>query len=100
MSEAEWLANTSSKRMIRSLARPLADRKAILFDVACCRRLGELLTDARSSEALAVLERFADGGATQEQLRSASAAAAAAAKEVDAPRLAMDRLVSQQAPEA
>jgi hypothetical protein len=100
VTEAEWLANTSSKRMMRFLARPLADRKAILFDAACCRRLGDLLTDRRSREALAVLERFADGGATKEQLRKESAAAAAAAAKVDAPRQAMDRLVAQQAPEA
>jgi hypothetical protein len=100
MTEVEWLANTSSKRMIRFLARPLADRKALLFDVGCCRRLGDLLADPRSNEALAVLERFADGDATVAQLRSAAASATAAAEKVDAPRIAMDRLVAQKAPQA
>jgi hypothetical protein len=68
MTEAEWLASTNSTRMLQFLSRPTRERKMALFCVACCRRLGGLLTDPYSVEALNSLERFAEGYKTMEEL--------------------------------
>jgi hypothetical protein len=90
MTEAEWLANTSSKRMLRFLNQVPKRRKPLLFAVACCRRLGDLLIDARSRSVLEVLETFADGTVTKRAIRSALALASAAATEVDVARVEME----------
>ena len=56
-----------------------AYRDISLFSVWCARQVQHLMRDSRSTNALDVVERFANGKATKEELEAASAAARAAA---------------------
>jgi len=49
----------------------LSLRKKLLFGLACCRRVGFLLTDERASRALTLVERFADGQIGPDDLAAA-----------------------------
>jgi hypothetical protein len=51
-------------------AVPHSDRKYRLFASACCRQIGHLLYQ-RSLDVLNIVERFADGLAAEQELRSA-----------------------------
>jgi hypothetical protein len=100
MTEAEWLASTDPDRMLEYLSgrpptvrgwlawlgfrqeeqaepdRPrVSARKLRLYACACCRLIGGLLTDERSRQAVEVGERYADGLATDAELRAAQSAA-------------------------
>ena len=55
------------------------DRDARLFAVFCARQAQHLMTDQRSIDALDVVERFANGEATDAERAAAWAAARAAA---------------------
>ena len=57
---------------------PQYNREWRLFAVWCARQVQHLMTDQRSVDALDVAERYANGGATVEELTSAGAAAWAA----------------------
>ena len=59
-----------------SFSQP-TDRQKRLFSVACCKRVWHLMTDPRSRNALEVVELFADGKATKQELKTAHAAYAA-----------------------
>ena len=52
-----------------------AYRDISLFSVWCARQVQHLMRDSRSTNALDVFERFANGKATKEELEAASAAA-------------------------
>ena len=52
-----------------------ADRDIRLFSVWCARQVQHLMIDSRSTNALDVAERFANGKATKEELEAAHAAA-------------------------
>lgn len=58
------------------------DREIRLFAVWCARQVQHLMTDQRSLDALDVAERFANGQATEEELKSAEAAAWDASRDV------------------
>jgi hypothetical protein len=57
----------------------VSDRKLRLFACGCCRRIWHLIRDERCHAAVEIAEQFADGQATEEQLREASKVAEAAA---------------------
>ncbi len=92
--EAEWLAETNPERLLLSIRpdprldllgrlggrdrppRPrLDDRKLWLLAVACCRRVWQLMTDERTRRMVEVVERWADGLASDEERAEAGAAA-------------------------
>ena len=56
------------------------DREIRLYAVWCARQVQHLLTDQRSLDALDVAERYANGQATEAELKDASAVACYAAK--------------------
>src|SRR4051812_7789740 len=80
---SEWLDCTDPKRMLEALRGRASDRKLRLFACACCRTAWEYLNNPRDQQAVEVVERFADGLATQEELTAAAAVAAAARAEAD-----------------
>jgi hypothetical protein len=72
MTEADWLACTNPKLMLEFLrsSGTATDRKLRLFACACCRRIFPLLDDKPTSrKTIEFAERFADGLATQNELR-------------------------------
>jgi hypothetical protein len=71
MTEAEWLACDDPEPMLVFLGGRPSERKVRLFACACCRRLGHLFLADECRQAVEVAERFADGGASEEQLRQA-----------------------------
>jgi len=92
MTEEEWLTCTDPQPMLEFLRGSMSDRKTRLFSAACCRRVWALLHDHRSRRAVEVVERYADGKATQEELHNASVDATAAVDQVDDIRDAADAL--------
>src|SRR5438034_4296341 len=72
VTEEEWLACADPHLMLRFIWDKASDRKLRLFACACCRRLWHLLPDKRSRRAVRTSERYADGHATEAELRKAS----------------------------
>jgi hypothetical protein len=72
MTEAEWLACAEPRLMLEFVTPAASERKARLLAVACCYRIWHLLSDTRSRQAVEVVERYADGLASDEQLVIAS----------------------------
>jgi hypothetical protein len=73
VTESQWLAATDPAEMVDWLdqAGRLSERKARLFMVACCRRLWPQVMGGLGARAVKVAERYADGGATEADLRQA-----------------------------
>jgi hypothetical protein len=75
VTEAEWETCIDPAEMYRFIRfRPgvirskAGRRKLRLFGVACCRKMGRLISDSRSLAAIEVAERLADGHALQEEV--------------------------------
>jgi hypothetical protein len=84
ITESEWQVADDPAWMLnyfRGIIRQHA-RKLRLFAVACCRCIWPLLVDPRSRRAVEVAERYADGAATEEELRAAANTAEDAHREI------------------
>ena len=75
MNERKWLACVEPHPMLAFLADEASDRKLRLFACACCRAVWPCMTDERGRLAVEVAERFADGGATAEEMQAAAGGA-------------------------
>jgi hypothetical protein len=84
MTEAEWLACTDPRPVLRSLAGKVGPRKMRLCAAACCRRVWHLLPDERCRRAVEVAERYADRLASRQDLAAAHAGASAACQAASA----------------
>jgi hypothetical protein len=71
MTETEWLAATKPEPMLKFLKGRLSARKLRLFACACARRIWQLFADPRALAAVETAERYADGGATVDELTAA-----------------------------
>ncbi len=82
MTGAKWTTCTNPHELLIYLGNQASERKLRLLACACARRIGALLTDKRTRNAIEVAERFADGLADEKQLTRASEAATNAVKKV------------------
>jgi hypothetical protein len=73
MTEAEWLTATDPKTMLTLLSSRASRRKLRLFACACCRRVPDAVSCPQRANALDVAERLAEGLATNEERRQATA---------------------------
>jgi len=71
MTEQEWLNCTDPMPMLEFLRGKSSDRKLRLYACACCRLVWHQLVDPRSRRAVEVAERYADGLALSEEIKSA-----------------------------
>jgi hypothetical protein len=85
MTEQDWMNATDPQPMLdfmcrhhKASRRKSGRRQLRLFACACCRQLGDLLTDERSQRAIEVSERHADGQVSKKELAEAQSAAEAA----------------------
>src|SRR4051794_27795694 len=91
------MACTDPGWMLRELGGRFSRRKVRLFACACAHRVGHLLADPRSREAVRVAERFADGEVAEAELNAAADAAYAA---TDATGDVVHRLAAEAAARA
>jgi hypothetical protein len=75
MTETEWLGCNDPDEILFWLKDRSSDRKMRLFGLACCQRIAHLFPDRRSKSALVILEHYADGQCSNDELRSACEAA-------------------------
>jgi hypothetical protein len=71
MTEEEWLSSTNLYEMERHILASASERKRRLFVCACCRQVLPLLNDPRSLVVVETAERFADGQASEAEVRAA-----------------------------
>jgi hypothetical protein len=94
--EAEWLSCNDPDALLECARGRVSERKLRLFGCACCRQVWPFFTDERSRRAVEVVERYADGAATVEELEGAYSGASVAldlavGPASDAPRLHRSR---------
>jgi hypothetical protein len=68
MTDVKWLKCEDPEAMLTVLQNKVSDRKLRLFACACCHRIAHFVVDDRSRTAIAILEQYADGQASDEQL--------------------------------
>ena len=84
MTEQEWLEGSDPEEMLVGLDElGASDRKARLFLCACCRRIWDLFKDERCREAVEIAERYADGLASDDEIKEAQEVADVVAEETD-----------------
>src|SRR4051812_16199870 len=73
MTESDWENCDDPEQMLLFLGGSgmVAERKARLFAVACCRRPWDWMTDERSRNAILVTERWAEGQASPPEVEAA-----------------------------
>jgi hypothetical protein len=69
------MACNDPEPMLQFQGGPFSDRKLRLFACSCVRRVWDLITDRRSQRAIEIVELYADGLVSKEDLRSAAKAA-------------------------
>ena len=89
MSEQEWLSCDDPAAMLDYLvltdgSTRINDRMLRLFACACCRRIWDKLTDARSREVVETVEQFADGAVSMTELEGSGKSARGAVMEAGA----------------
>jgi hypothetical protein len=67
----EWNRCTDPQKMLEFLRGKAGERKLRLFAVAACRRIWHLPIEAPARRAVEVVERYADGAASPEELEEA-----------------------------
>ncbi len=82
VTEGEWTATVDAEQLVAALPSESSNRKLRLFGVGCCRRIWPMLKDSRSRQAIDVVERYADGGATDGELEEAGAGAEASFRDL------------------
>jgi hypothetical protein len=73
VTEAEWLACTEADKMLDFLEGKASERKLRLFAVAYTRRVWGNMNEPSSRRTLEAIERYADGGASDEEMSLAAA---------------------------
>ena len=71
MTESEWSTCTEVDAMLGAIHGRIGERKLRLFGAACCRQVWRYLRDEESRRAVEMAEAFAEGGATDADLRKA-----------------------------
>src|SRR5262245_37467834 len=71
MNEHAWLNESEPDGMLRLLGARAGDRKLRLFACACLRELWDRTNSLAFRRAVYMAERFADGQASREEVRSA-----------------------------
>jgi hypothetical protein len=105
VTEAEWRAATDPESMLVFLRGKISDRKLRLFACASARRAHQRLPawvkqfDERILRSLEVVERFADGFATEQALAEAAAAAEAACQDAENRSRALSDSFSEREPQ-
>jgi hypothetical protein len=77
MTESEWLACNDPMQMLYRLGDQLSERKRWLFACACCRAVRPFAQQPRYLQALETVEQFADGQASEAEVRRVCLAAQA-----------------------
>jgi hypothetical protein len=78
MNESSWLACTNPQLMLEYLRGKASERKLRLFGSAVCRLVWHLFTDEQARKAIEVVERYADGLASDSELDAATKGASLA----------------------
>jgi hypothetical protein len=78
LTETDWRKCDDLEAMLSFLQHQASDRRLRLFACACCRALWPVLADERARRAVDVLERYADGRASEADLQAARVDAEAA----------------------
>jgi hypothetical protein len=71
MTETEWTSAVSCHPMLAYLGARAGDRKRRLFACACCQRYWNWVEGTPAARVIEVAEAFADGLATEDELRAA-----------------------------
>jgi hypothetical protein len=72
VNEAEWLACADPTRMLGCSPGRLSTRTLLLWQVACCRRMGTIVRSKWLRQAISVMEQVADGDLPYSSLRGYS----------------------------